>query len=296
MFVNFERPFDAAELADFQATLFRLLDQYDGFLGRVGQIGGKDNGNTLLLFWGAPTGSEHDVERALGFILDLQDASPGALEGRRDHAHGLRRVRRFAAGRGIHLLRILCQFSSAAVDRGRLGRDLDRRRERAPGSTPLSDSRRHGAHRFKGFADPQPVFVLTGRQATDAQAFYAGDAGRAAGRNWTRLRAGVEPIFAGDFAGIVTIEGEAGLGKSRLVHEFERATGVDWRSRHAGFSARPTTFCAGRSIRSATGYATTSASPQTPRNRPTVPPSMQRWTICVAPCRTPSWPAFWPRN
>lgn len=74
VFINFERHFTDAELARFQPVLFQLIDQYDGFLGRIGQIGDKDNGNTLLLFWGAPTGSERDANRALRFLLDLRAA------------------------------------------------------------------------------------------------------------------------------------------------------------------------------------------------------------------------------
>ena len=78
-FVNLTGMLPPAARDDFAATLFRLLAQYDGFLGRVGRIGGKDDGHTFLLFWGAPTGSERDVDRALGFLLDLQAASPVAL-------------------------------------------------------------------------------------------------------------------------------------------------------------------------------------------------------------------------
>ncbi|KAA3654740.1 MAG: hypothetical protein DWQ04_34240, partial [Chloroflexi bacterium] len=38
----------------FISRFFRLLNQYDGYLCRVGRIGDLDEGGTLLLFWGAP--------------------------------------------------------------------------------------------------------------------------------------------------------------------------------------------------------------------------------------------------
>ena len=223
MFVNFERPFDVAQLADFQAALFRLLDQYDGFLGRIGQIGGKDNGNTLLLFWGAPTSSEHDVERALGFILDLQEASPVRLRA------GVTTRLAYAGFVGSSLAEEYTCYGSyvnlaarqlIAAGWGEIWIDD----ESARLAVRRFQTLRRGTRRFKGFADPQPVFTLMGRQAADPQTFYAGAlVGRQA--EIKDLNAAVQPIFCGDFAGIVTIEGEAGLGKSRLVHEFERDTG-----------------------------------------------------------------------
>ena len=222
MFVNFERSFDPAELDVFQPALFRLLDQYEGFLGRVGQIGGKDNGNTLLLFWGAPTGSEHDVERALGFILDLQDASPMRLR-----ASVTTRMA-YAGFVGSRLAEEYTCYGSyvnlaarqlVAAGWGEIWLDDESTRQ----ASRRFQTERRGALRFKGFADPQPIFTLVDRRTTDQQTFYAGTlVGRQV--EIDTLMASVQPIFTGDFAGIITIEGEAGLGKSRLVHEFEMAT------------------------------------------------------------------------
>ncbi len=222
VFVSFERSFGPVELADFQAALFRLVDQYNGFLGRVGQIGGKDNGNTLLLFWGAPTGSEHDVERALGFILDLKEISPVGLRA------GVTTRMAYAGFVGSPLAEeYTCHGSYVnlaarqlvAADWGEIWIDDETARQAAR----RFQTDRRGLLRFKGFVDPQPVFLLTGRQTGEAQAFYAGTlVGRQA--EIAELRAGIEPIFSGNFAGLVTVEGEAGLGKSRLVHEFQLQT------------------------------------------------------------------------
>ncbi len=222
LFVNFEQRFGPLELADFQEALFRLVDQYDGFLGRVGQIGGKDNGNTLLLFWGAPTGSEQDVERALSFILDLQDLSPTRLRA------GVTTRMAYAGFVGSALAEEYTCYGSyvnlaarqlVASGWGEIWIDDETARQAAR----RFQTECRGLLRFKGFVDPQPIFLLTGRQIREAQAFYAGTlVGRQA--EIAKLRAGIDPIFSGDFAGLVTVEGEAGLGKSRLVHEFQMQT------------------------------------------------------------------------
>ena len=224
LFVNFERSFDPAELDSFRIALFHLLDQYEGFLGRVGQIGGKDNGNTLLLFWGAPTGSEHDVERALGFILDLQDASPVRLRA------GVTTRMAYAGFVGSPLAEEYTCYGSyvnlaarqlVAAGWGEIWLDDESKRQ----ASRRFQTERRGALRFKGFVDPQPIFTLVDRRAIDQQTFYAG---ALIGRQVEidSLMANVQPIFNGDFAGIITIEGEAGLGKSRLVHEFETVAGA----------------------------------------------------------------------
>ena len=222
LFVNFEQRFGPLELADFQEALFRLVDQYDGFLDRVGQIGGKDNGNTLLLFWGAPTGSEQDVERALSFILDLQNLAPTRLRA------GVTTRMAYAGFVGsAHAEEYTCYGSYVnlaarqlvASGWGEIWIDDETARQAAR----RFQTERRGVLRFKGFVDPQPVFLLTGRQTREAQTLYAGAlVGRQA--EIAELRAGIDPIFSGNFAGLVAVEGEAGLGKSRLVHEFQLQT------------------------------------------------------------------------
>jgi hypothetical protein len=42
-------------------------------------------------------------------------------------------------------------------------------------------------------------------------------------RELVQLRAAVQPIVAGHFGGVVIITGEAGIGKSRLVHELQQS-------------------------------------------------------------------------
>jgi class 3 adenylate cyclase len=59
---------DEALIAPFMETVYLLQEQYGGFFLRP-DLG--DKGFNLLMFWGAPSAHENDVERALNFILEL---------------------------------------------------------------------------------------------------------------------------------------------------------------------------------------------------------------------------------
>ncbi|MCB0159504.1 MAG: hypothetical protein KDD83_15320, partial [Caldilineaceae bacterium] len=210
-FVNLTGTLPAAARDDFAATLFRLLAQYDGFLGRVGRIGGKDDGHTFLLFWGAPTGSERDVDRALGFLLDMQAASPVALRaGVTTHlayagfVGAPRREEYTCYGSYVNLA--ARQVIAAAAHEIWVD---------AATATAARDftTVAHGTHTFKGMDAARPIFLVTGRRArTQARAYDGHMVGRT--RELARLDAAVAPIFRRSFGGMVIVRGEAGMGKS----------------------------------------------------------------------------------
>jgi predicted ATPase len=223
VFLNLARDMTDAERAAFSALLFRILAQYDGFLGRVARIGGKDNGNTFLLFWGAPAGSERDVERALAFLLDLRAGSPIPLRAGvttelayAGFVGSPRREEYTCYGSYVNLAArqlIAAPFGEIWLDAGTA--------QRADGFALTA----RGEARFKGFDTPQPVYVLTGRSEESPTPFYGG---RLIGRadELAQMTAALQPLQAGRFGGILAVIGEAGMGKSRLAHEFlQQVTG-----------------------------------------------------------------------
>jgi predicted ATPase len=75
-----------------------------------------------------------------------------------------------------------------------------------------------GEMNFKGFIQPQKVYTLIERK-DEASLIYQGEmVGREV--ELQRLSVFVQPIFHGQFPGMLVVWGEPGMGKSRLVYEF----------------------------------------------------------------------------
>lgn len=211
------------QLAAFMQPVFHLLRQYGGFLSHI-EFG--DKGCAILLFWGAPVSYENDVERALNFLLDLKATAPSPFRAgityrvtyaglvgsdlRADYvcyAQGANLAARMmtAAGWGeLWLDEDTAWLASVPPRRG----------------TPSFLVELLERHAFKGLDEGQIVYTLRGQRAPVAP-FYEGDL---AGRQdeIEQLTEAVQPIFDGRFAGVTTVCGEAGIGKSRLLYEVWR--------------------------------------------------------------------------
>ena len=201
-------------------TVFDLQAKYGGLLNRL-DFG--DKGCSLLLFWGAPVAMRTTCARALGFLLALRDADVRAAARGRDVAHLARGLHRLGAARGVHLLRQWREPGRAVDDRGAVGAHLAGRGRPGRSEPRVCELAEAGRFTFKGFADEQAVYALQGRKAAERTDFYErAMVGRQA--ELARLAEFVRPLLdaqaAQRFAGILVVAGEAGMGKSRLVHEF----------------------------------------------------------------------------
>ncbi len=229
-FVNLQRLPGAEAANTFAADLFRLLTEYGGYLCRIGQSGDKDRGGgTLLLFWGAPTSYEHDVSRALHFLLALQRAAPAPL--RAGVTTNLAYAGFVGSPRAEEYTCYSAHVNLAARQMVMAGWGeiwLDAETTRLAGAEFEIAS--HGDFRFKGFAETRAVHRLLRPRDLGPENFYQGAlVGRQA--ELAQLQAGLAPLFEGNFAGLITVSGEAGLGKSRLVHELQnwtRLSAPDW--------------------------------------------------------------------
>lgn len=216
VFVNLEGDPDDDELRTVVQVIRDLQTTYGGVLNRIAF---GDKGCNLLLFWGAPVSFENDVERAVHFVLDLQQAvarplragvttgiSYAGLVGSELHAEFT------CYGLGINLAARL--MTSAPW--GAIWTDAAVHRKAAPQfvTSPI------GERRFKGFAAPQAVFSVTDRRVEVHRQFGGDTVGREA--EMAALANFVAPLHEGRFGGLLVVQGEAGMGKSRLVGEFLR--------------------------------------------------------------------------
>jgi predicted ATPase/class 3 adenylate cyclase len=217
LFVNLPTVRTEAQLDIFMQNLFELQDQYGSLLSRL-DFG--DKGSNLLLFWGALAAFENDVERCLNFVLDLQAQTSIPISAGVTYqlAHtgliGSDLSEEYTCfGRGVNLA---ARFMSIAP-RGEIWLD----ESAAKRAAQRFDLDFVGEKEFKGFSEKQKVYLLLERKRESELIFTGKMVGREA--EFNRLAEFVQPIFKGQFAGVMSVRGEAGIGKSRLVHEFKKS-------------------------------------------------------------------------
>ncbi|MCB0191584.1 MAG: AAA family ATPase [Anaerolineae bacterium] len=220
VFINLNHVKTHEQLANIMQIVFQLQQQYGGYLNRI-DFG--DKGCHLLLFWGAPIAFETDVKRSLNFLLDLQAAITTPMRAgvtyRISHAGFIGsklREEYTCYGRGINLA--ARQMTEAPWQTIWLDEEMARLAEH----DFIVNFVAHFT--FKGFATPMAVYQLKGRREVVNHSRYD-DETYIIGREveLAALRAAVEPIYKGRFAGVVTVHGEAGIGKSRLIYELHQS-------------------------------------------------------------------------
>jgi class 3 adenylate cyclase/tetratricopeptide (TPR) repeat protein len=191
-------------------------------------------GDAILAFFGAPIAHEDDPERACRAALEITAGSAA-------YAEKLKREK------GIEGFAVRVGINTGLVVVGEVGSDLRvaytavgdainlaaRMEQNAePGTVlisaathkliaPLFETQALGPIQAKGKAEPMPVYrVLVARAVAGKVRGVAGLESPLVGREAesAALREAVDRVQAG-VGGIVTIVGEAGLGKSRLVAE-----------------------------------------------------------------------------
>jgi adenylate cyclase len=213
-----------ARLDAFIRRVQLVLVRYGGTMIQL-TIG--DKGSYLYVAFGAPVAHEDDPQRAVAAALELR-ALPaelpfikpvqiGVTRGlMRTGAYGGVTRRTYGVlGDEVNLAARLMQTAAPGeiVASGRVQASVEAQFELEV-LRPIT---------VKGKSDPIPIARVLGARALPAGAGRYGGAlvGRAA--DLAALSQRIAPIFAGRFAGLLSVHGEAGMGKSRLVHELRRA-------------------------------------------------------------------------
>ncbi len=207
-------PEDLALFGRFYDAALAAARRFDGVINKV-DCG--DKGNTLLVLFGAPVAHEDDTERALEFALDLQRA---AGEAGLPLRVGVNRARVFCGlvgsprrreytvmGDGVNLAARLMQ--AAADESVFAGEGVKEGRAQSYRFQDLPPMR------FKGKSRALPVARLLGRSGDRVEIPYFVGRKEELGRLTAALREGPadRPLLA-------WVSGEAGVGKSYLVHYF----------------------------------------------------------------------------
>ncbi|HSH03225.1 MAG TPA: tetratricopeptide repeat protein [Anaerolineae bacterium] len=215
LFISVDGALSGNQITEFGQILLKLQTDYGGLFNHI-DFG--DKGCNVIIFFGAPIAHENDVNRALNFALALQAQSPISIRAgvtwRIAHAgtvgsplHG----DFTCTGNGVNLA---ARFMMTAP-LGQIWLD-------APIATKGQETfeiSQVGAQQVKGFAQPQTVYRL-GSQKSFATRFYKHEmVGREAEIEevQTFIEQILDPTAKKRFSGILTVIGDAGLGKSRLV-------------------------------------------------------------------------------
>jgi class 3 adenylate cyclase/tetratricopeptide (TPR) repeat protein len=217
LFVNLPTIRTKGQLEIFMQSVFELQDNYGGLVNRL-DFG--DKGAHMLMFWGAPVAYENDIERALDFILTLQEETSipfhAGVTYQISHAGFIGsdlREEYTCYGEGVNLA---SRFMVSAP-RGMIWID-ERIADRAESLHQIDFI---GEKSFKGFTEKQSTYVLLERK-DEYMPFFRGEMVGREGE-LDKLADFIQPLKEEGFAGVFIIWGEAGIGKSRLVHEFQNS-------------------------------------------------------------------------
>jgi class 3 adenylate cyclase/predicted ATPase len=219
----------ARALNDYFVAMDEIVTRYGGVVNKIDLY---DHGDKLMALFGAPVAHEDDAERAVRTALDMQRAleetcawvqqrigvSTGMVFA--GHVGGAMRREYTVMGDEVNLA---ARLMSAAQDGEVLLAGYVQRKVRA-----FFEVADRGEVQLKGKSKPVPTFNIVGRRAQPEpvrgiRGLRSTLVGRAAEQ--AALRRLVADLFTGR-GGILSLVGEAGLGKSRMVSEM-RASVTD---------------------------------------------------------------------
>jgi predicted ATPase/class 3 adenylate cyclase len=227
-FTSLSEKRDAEEV---RGLLTRYFDTCQGVIGRYGGTIEKFIGDAVMAVWGAPVAHEDDAERAVRAALDLVEAvtalgveiGAAELSARAGILTGDAAVTIGAQAQGM-VAGDLVNTAARIQAQAQPGRVLvgEATRQATEASLVYEDA---GEHTLKGKAEPlhlwQALRVVAGRGgAQKSQGLEAPFVGR---NRELRL---IKDLFHASAeehkAHVVSVVGIAGIGKSRLVWEFEK--------------------------------------------------------------------------
>jgi class 3 adenylate cyclase/tetratricopeptide (TPR) repeat protein len=220
IFIAFEGISTIEELNDWAFVLIKNIIAFGGYLNHL-NFG--DKGNTVLCGFGAPVAYEKMVGRALGFILSVKQDLKGFqnLRGLKFRA-GITYGTAYAGIAGGKKRCVYTYYGEVVNLAARLMMQANWGEilvsQEICDQTTSFTFEHTGDVRYKGFTEPVPTYTVISKKLSSRIVFTEQMIGRRA--ELQQLQDFAAPIFAGKFAGIAYIYGEAGIGKSHLAYIF----------------------------------------------------------------------------
>lgn len=225
VFVSFSENIARDSLNRLMGQILQTATAYGGYFNKL-DFG--DKGGLALVLFGAPVAHENDLYRASEFLLTLREfvstengqQTPILRAGLAlgtvyaGFIGGKERSEYTVIGDMVNLAARLAQ----QADWGEiwLSEAAAVRLQKSCFIHPL------GEYRFKGIREMVPAYRLESRRSRmDALSYRGAMIGRAL--EMDQIQAFMTPALEGRFAGLLTVFGEAGIGKSRLLNEYQRA-------------------------------------------------------------------------
>ncbi len=218
VFISFEKIETHAALDEF-AT--QVLHQIHNFSGYFKEIDFGDKGGVMLAFFGAPVAYENNVLRALSFAKALQEENAdGKWQFRMGITTGI-------AYTGIIGGSERCQYA-AVGNQVNLAARLMTEADWGEVLTDEAVQKKGTAFKFgykgnipyKGVRENIPTYILLGRTGSSTPIFLGQIIGRE--QQLEQILSFSKNIFEKKIAGSILLYGEAGIGKSRLAHEYQQ--------------------------------------------------------------------------
>ncbi|MEM7333665.1 MAG: tetratricopeptide repeat protein [Chloroflexota bacterium] len=218
IFISFHQLDTHQALNSFVSTVIHLTDRYGGTFS---QLDFGDKGGVIVIWFGAPLSHENNSERAVTFLVALQEYAQFKDKWRAGVTHGLV----WAGIRGAPSRDEYGAMGNVVNTAARLAFKADW------GTIWVDENIAEQVHhhqkltsvgdiQLKGLIEKTAVYRVT----TQPQQLSASPSGAFIGRQseLTFLNEAIKPIFKNQLGGVIYINGEAGIGKSRLLVEWLR--------------------------------------------------------------------------
>ncbi|HDR05525.1 MAG TPA: adenylate/guanylate cyclase domain-containing protein, partial [Candidatus Marinimicrobia bacterium] len=212
VFISF-REMSSEQMTPIFIEMIALSDQFGGFIDAI-DFG--DKGANSLVIFGVPQLYDKNLQRALDFALSMSLKFSGNIR------IGINKGLVFAGFKGFAIREIYGVLGAAINLSARLMMKADFGEILT--IEEISKTSHYlfkylGEFPYKGLAKSLRTYLLHSKKKNAATVFFSGKMlGR--DRELDVLRNHASPLKKNKFAGIITIYGEAGMGKSRLVYEF----------------------------------------------------------------------------